>query len=97
MVVVQSVDVRNTDILHRLLLNEAYPLLPLLDGSGTGARSIQDGANLVFRDARVEHGLVEFPVARGIIPAHDVEIQLQHLADFLVQRHLGQRLLNLGL
>ena len=95
-VVVESIDIGNADILHGLLLNEANPLLPLLYGSGTCSRGIEDGADLPLGDERVEHGLVELPDAPGIVGTHDVEVQLQHLPYLLVERHTGKRLLYLG-
>ena len=146
-VVVQSVDIGNAEVFHRLLLNEWYPLLPLFHAGGTGTGGIQDGAHLPFRDQRVEHHLVQLPhplritfidiygVAAQLVNdllvrhlqhgvdvrlwtsvllqhrlhllavylcvlyrhlADDVEVQLQHLSDLLVQRHLGKGFLNLG-
>ena len=89
-VMVEAVDVRNADILHRLLLDELNPLLPLLHSGGTRARCIQDATHLPILDDRVEHLLVHLPRAIGAIAAHDVEVQFQHLPDFLVERHLSQ-------
>ena len=137
-VVVQTVDVGDTDMLHRLLLYQPNPLLPLFDGGGAGAWRIEDGAHFPFRDERVEHLLVQFPHALGVALidvdgivaqlvnnllvafleqiidflwrgtkllehlahlvavnldvlhrhlAHHVEVQFQHLADFLVECH----------
>ena len=70
MILVQSVDIGDADVLHRLLLNQAYPLLPLLDGSGFRARRVQDGANLVFADDGVEHRLVQYPLALAVADSH---------------------------
>ena len=89
-VMVEAVDVRNADILHRLLLDELNPLLPLLHSGGTRARCIQDATHLPILDDRVEHLLVHLPHAIGAIAAHDVEVQFQHLPDFLIERHLRQ-------
>ncbi len=145
---VETVDVGDADILHRLLLNQADPLLPLIDGGGTGAGSIQDGAYLPLRDERVEHRLVELPHALGLALidiygivaelvdnlsvghlhhlfevgsrstvllhhgahllavhlgvldlhlTHHVEVQFEHLSDFLVEGHLRQLFLNFRL
>ena len=136
---VETVDIGNAEILHRLLLDELYPLLPLSNGRSSGARGIQDGAYLPFRDEGVEHGLVELPHSFGLslidihgIAAealenlcigqleygldfrlwravllhhgtyfltidlgifygglsHHVEVQFEHLSDFLVEGHL---------
>ena len=85
---VESIDVGDAEVLHRLLLDETNPLLPLVDGVGTSAGSIEDAAHLPFGEERVEHGFVELPLAVGAILAHDVEIELEHLSDFLVERHL---------
>ena len=41
-VVIQTVDIGDAQILHRLLLNLRDPLLPLLHRSGTGTWGIQD-------------------------------------------------------
>ena len=89
-IMVEAVDVRNADILHRLLLDQLNPLLPLLHGGSTRARRIQDATHLPVLDDRVEHLLVHLPRAIGAIAAHDVEVQFQHLPDFLVERHLRQ-------
>ena len=97
MVVVETVDVRNADMLHRLLLNQLYPLLPLCHRCCPSAWCVQYRAHLPFRYQRVKHGLVELPLAIGIVLAHDVEVQLQHLANLLVKCHLLECLLHLGL
>ena len=94
---VQSVDVRDADILHRLLLNQANPLLPLLHRSRSGTRCIEYRAHLPFRDTGVEHRLVQLPNSVGIVLAHDVEVQLQHLTNLLVEGHLRERLFYLRL
>ena len=96
-VVVETVDIGDADVLHRLLLDEPNPLLPLLHGGGTRGRCIQDAAHLPILDNRVEHLLVQLPLSVGIIGAHDVEVQLEHLSDFLVERHLREHFLNLRL
>ena len=96
-VVVKAVDVGNAHALHRLLLNQTDPVLPLVDGGCSGAGRIENGAHLVFRDDGVEHGFVELPFAVGAVAAHDVEVQLKHLTDFLVKGHLGKCFLNLSL
>ena len=41
-VVVETIDIGDTQILHRLLLNQTDPLLPLIHLRGTGAGGIQD-------------------------------------------------------
>ena len=89
-IMVEAIDVRNADILHRLLLDELNPLLPLLDGGGTRARCIQDATHLPILDDRVEHLLVHLPCAIGAIAAHDVEVKFKHLPDLLIERHLRQ-------
>ncbi len=147
-VVVQSVDIGDAEILHRLLLNQPNPLLPVVFAGSTRTRGIQNRTHLPLRDEGVEHRLVEFPhtlgvalidihrestqpvdnllvsltqnlvnfcfraaillqyrtylfaVYLGILNGHlsdDVEIQFQHLTDFLVQRHLRKGFLYLGL
>ena len=147
-VVVQSVDIGNAEILHRLLLNQPNPLLPVVLAGCTRTGGIQNRTHLPLRDEGVKHRLVEFPhtlgialidihresaqpvdnllvsltqnlvnfcfraaillqyrtyflaVYLGILNGHlsdDVEVQFQHLTDFLVQRHLRKGFLYLGL
>ena len=48
MVVVETIDIGDAEIFHRLLLNEGDPLLPLLYAGGTGAWGIEDRAYLPF-------------------------------------------------
>ena len=140
-VVVEAINIRNTQILHRLLLNQADPLQPLVYTRSTTAWSIQDRTHLPFRNQRVEHRLINLPEAPcitlidvdrectklvdnlliGLLQyrihlffrpaillhhtadlltvhlcildrhlAHHVEIQFEHLADLLVERHFGK-------
>ena len=63
---VESIDIGDAQILHRLLLDQLYPLLPLLYAWCASARSIQYRANLPLRDQRIEHSLVELPYSLGI-------------------------------
>ena len=60
-VMVKTVDVRDADIFHRLLLDKTDPLLPLGNRRSTGSRSIEDGAHLPFGNDRIEHDLVDLP------------------------------------
>ena len=84
MVVVQSVDVGYADMLHRLLLYQTNPLLPLFDGGGSGAGRIEDGSHFPFRDERVEHGLVQFPHALGVTLINVDGIVAQFVNNLLV-------------
>ena len=64
-VVIQTIDIRDAQILHRLLLNLRDPLLPLLHRSGTGTWGIQDRAHLPLRDQCIEHHLIDLPETTG--------------------------------
>ena len=48
MVMIEAIDIGDTEILHRLLLNERDPFLPLLYAGGTGAWGIEDRAHFPF-------------------------------------------------
>ena len=90
MVVVQSIDVGNTDVFHGFLLYQLNPFLPLFNSGGTCAWGIQDGTYFPFANDSVEHCLVELPLAVGIVTAHNVQVQFEHLANFLVQCHFSE-------
>ena len=87
MVVVETINVRDTQILHRLLLDERDPLLPLLNAGGTGARSIEDRSHLPLGDQRVEHRLVKLPYSLGFTFI-DIHREVAQLVDNLLIRHL---------
>ena len=65
-VVVETIDIRDSDILHRLLLNQLYPFLPLVNAWGTSTWGIENRAHLPLRDKCVEHRLIKFPNSFGI-------------------------------
>ena len=147
-VMVKTVDIGNTKVLHRFLLNNPYPLLPLFNTWCPCSRSVEDGTHFPFGNERVEHVLVEFPYSSGLPLvdvhretaqsfddllighlqqildilrrsaillkhgthlvtvnlrifnghlSHDIQIQFQHLSDFLIERHLRQCLLDFRL
>ena len=105
MILVEAIDVRNTEILHRLLLNQTDPLLPLFHCVGTCAGRVEYRPHFPFRDTSVEHCLIELPhrcrsslavILNGHL-SHHVEVQFEHLTDLLVKVHLRERLFNLRL
>ena len=105
MILVEAIDVRNTEILHRLLLNQTDPLLPLFHCVGTCAGRVEYRSHFPFRDTSVEHCLIELPhrcrsslavILNGHL-SHHVEVQFEHLSDLLVKAHLRERLFNLRL
>ena len=94
MVMVETIDIGNAQILHRLLLNQTDPLLPLVDTGCAGTRSIQNRTHLPLGNQRVKHRLVKFPNAFGIAlveidgeiaePVDNLLIrQLHHFVNFL--------------
>ena len=87
MVVVEAVDIRDAQILHRLLLNQTDPLLPLFHAGSTGARGVEDRTHLPLRDQRVEHRLVELPHTLGIALV-DIDRESTQLVDDLLIGHL---------
>ena len=97
MVVVQSVDVGNAQVFHRLPLYEPYPVAPFLYGTRARARCIQYRAHLPPAYNGVQHLLVQAPDALVVVLSHNVKVQLQHLSNLLVERHLPQLRLNLPL
>ena len=88
MVLVQSEDTRNTDVLHRQLLDVADNLLPLSSGRCTGVGCIQDRTNLVLAEQRVGLGAVYVEHALCIVGAEEIGDELHHLTNLLLQRQL---------
>ena len=89
MVVIQTIDIRNTQILHRLFLNQLNPLLPLGYCWSLCARCIQDRSHLPLRDKCIEHLLVQFPNTLGITLI-DIYWESTQLVDNLLVGHLQQ-------
>ena len=88
-VMVESVDIRNTEIFHRLLLNQTDPILPLFNTRSAGAGGIQDRAHLPLRNQRVEHCLIEFPDALRVALI-DIDRIAAESVDNLLVSHLQQ-------
>ena len=66
-VLVQSEDTGDANVLHGQFLDVADDLLPLLGGRCTGVGRIQDGANLVLAEQRVSLGTVNVEHAMCIV------------------------------
>ena len=65
-VMVETIDIGDAEILHRLFLNKSNPLQPLVNSWSTGAWGIENRTHLPFGNKCVEHGLVQFPYAFGV-------------------------------
>ncbi len=92
-IVVKTIDGGDADVFHRQLLDGRNPVLPLLERAGVCAGSVKERSWLPFLYHRVEASLVEGPFRRACAPvrmAEHVEVQLEHLAHFLVEVHLLQ-------
>ncbi len=96
MILVESVYAGDADAAHRLILNGADDSPPLLGRYGA-AGHIEYRADLVLADDSVEHPGLEYHAAVGAAVGNHVDIELCHLADFLVESHAGQRGLYSGL
>ena len=90
MVMVETVDIRDAEILHRLLLDQTDPLLPVVHLGGTGARGVEDRAHLPLGDERVEHHLVDLPDALGLALV-DIHREAAELVDDLLIRKFHHR------
>ena len=86
-VMVKTVDIGNTKVLHGFLLNNTYPLLPLLHTWCPSSRRVEDRAHLPFGDERVEHMLVEFPYPSGL-PLVDIHRETTQSFNDLLIGHL---------
>ena len=75
---------------HRFFLYQPNPLLPLFYGSSACSRCIEQRSHFVFRDTGVKHRLVEFPFSRCVVCPHDIEVEFEHLAYFLIEGHFGK-------
>ena len=89
MVLVQSEDAGNADVLHGQLLDVADDLLPLGGSRSIGIRHIQDGANLVLAEQRVSLGAVDVENTLCIVGAEEVSDELHHLTNLLLQCQLA--------
>ena len=87
-ILVESEDTGNADVLHRELLNVGNNLLPLLGSRRTGVRSIQDRTYLILTEQRVGLGTVDVEHALRVVGAEEVGDQLHHLTNLLLQRQV---------
>ena len=91
-ILVQSEDAGNTDVLHRRFLDVADDLLPLLCRRCAGVRRVQHRSYLVFPEQRVSLRLVNVEYPLCVVRSEEVRHQLHHLSDLLFQCQLFQRL-----
>ena len=95
-ILVHTVNARNTDFLHRKLLNLSDDFLPFLQRGSHGARCVEDGTHLVNANDVVEFCLVNDEAPRLLIaPTKGVDVQFAHLSYFLLECHLAQSLFHL--
>ena len=88
-VLVEAVDGRDSHNLDRHPVYAGYYLVPLLRRQGYRAGSVEERADLIFRDNVAELGLVEHEIVARAGAEH-VDGQFGHLADLLVESHFGK-------
>ena len=91
---VQTVNTRDSDLLHRFFLDLADHGCRLLPGMGPSVHHVQDGSNFIYPEYFVQLGRIKGLM--GVV-FKDGNGELDHLSGFFLQGHPFQGLFHPGL